>query len=346
LSHFLLFGIELLRGKLCSAISLLCSPQPYTNAKQGLMATAYFPVLIFLFMICLCQSDDRLTPAKPLLPGDVLISEGGVFAIGFFSLKNSTSSSYVVIWYNNIPERTYVWIANRDNPITANMPGKLVFTNSSDLVLLDSTGHTIWTTTNNFTAGGGETAAVLLDSGNLVIQSPNGSDIWESFHYPTDTIVPNVRFSLSSVDVTRRLVAWKGPNDPSSGNFSMGGDTSSDLQIVIWNGTRPFWRRAAWGGEAVFGKVQRNSNFVISQTIVNTGDGYYFTLTVSVGSPSVRLTLDYTGMLNIQRWNSSTSSWTVFEKFPSPTCDRMSEKGGAQMWPWREFLDLAHHEDS
>ncbi|KAG2571431.1 hypothetical protein PVAP13_7KG402755 [Panicum virgatum] len=200
---------------------------------------AYFPVLIFLSMVYLCQSDDRLTPAKPLLPGDVLISDGGVFAIGFFSLENSTSSSYVGIWYNNIPERTYVWIANRDNPITANMPGKLVFTNSSDLVLLDSTGRTIWTTTNNFTAGGGETAAVLLDSGNLVIQSPNGTDIWESFHYPTDTIVPNVRFSLSSVDVTKRLVAWKGPNDPSSSNFSMGGDTSSDLQIVIWNGTRP-----------------------------------------------------------------------------------------------------------
>jgi len=117
----------------------------------------------------------------------------------------------------------------------------------------------------------------------------------------------------------------------------------------------------------------------MSQTIVNTGDGYYFTVTVSVDAPSVRLTLDYTGMLNFQRWNSSTSSWTVFEKFPSPTCDRyafcgpfgycdsteyvptckcldgyepnglfprMSEKGGAQMWPWREFLDLAHHEDS
>ncbi|XP_039774136.1 G-type lectin S-receptor-like serine/threonine-protein kinase At1g11410 isoform X3 [Panicum virgatum] len=286
------------------------------------MAMAYFPAFIFLFMVCLCQSDDRLTPAKPLLPGDVLISEGGVFAIGFFSLKNSTSSSYVGIWYNNIPERTYVWIANRDNPITTNMPGKLVFTNSSDLVLLDSTGHTIWTTRNNFTAGGGETAAVLLDSGNLVIQSPNGTGIWESFHYPTDTIVPNVRFSLSSVDVTKRLVAWKGPNDPSSSNFSMGGDTSSDLQIVIWNGTRPHWRRAAWGGEAVFGKFQRNSNFVMSQTIVNTGDGYYFTVTVSVDAPSVRLTLDYTGMLNFQRWNSSTSSWTVFEKFPSPTCDR------------------------
>jgi len=197
------------------------------------MAMAYLylplPVFIFLFMACLCQPDDRLTPAKPLLPGDMLISQRGVFALGFFSLKNSSSSSYVGIWYNNIPERTYVWIANRDNPITTNVPGKLVFTNSSDLVLLDSTGHTIWMTTNNSTAGGGETASILLDSGNLVIRSPNGTDIWESFNYPTDTVVPNVNFSLSTAYGATRLVAWKGPDDPSSSDFSLGGDPSSDL---------------------------------------------------------------------------------------------------------------------
>lgn len=178
------------------------------------MAMAYLPVFVFLFMVVLCQSDDRLTPAKPLLPNEVLISGGGVFALGFFSLKNS-SRSYVGIWYNNIPERTYVWIANRDNPITTNVnvPGKLVFTNSSDLVLLDSTGRTIWTTTNNYTAGGGgETASILLDSGNLVIRLPNGTDIWESFSYPTDTIVPNVNFSLNVASSATLLVAWKGPD--------------------------------------------------------------------------------------------------------------------------------------
>ncbi|RCV35574.1 hypothetical protein SETIT_7G250900v2 [Setaria italica] len=271
------------------------------------MGMAYFPVFTFLFMVCLCQSDDRLTHAKPLLPGNVLISDSGVFAIGFFSLKNSSSSSYVGIWYNNIPERTYVWIANRDNPITTNVPGKLIFTNSSDLVLLDSTGRTIWTTTNNITAGGGETAAVLLDSGNLVVRSPNGTGIWESFYYPTDTM---------------RFIAWKGPNDPSSSIFSMGGDLISDLQIVIWNGIRPYWRRAAWVGEMVLGTFQGNSSFRMFQTIEYTGDGYYIKVTVSDGSPSIRITLDYTGMLTFRRWNSSMSSWTVFEKFPSSTCDQ------------------------
>ena len=55
------------------------------------MAMAYLPIFVFLFMVVLCQSDDRLTPAKPLLPSEVLVSDGGVFALGFFSLKNSSS---------------------------------------------------------------------------------------------------------------------------------------------------------------------------------------------------------------------------------------------------------------
>ncbi|GJN26332.1 hypothetical protein PR202_gb14255 [Eleusine coracana subsp. coracana] len=283
------------------------------------MGMAYLLLFLFLFMPCLCRSDDRLTSAKPLLPGDVLISDGGVFALGFFSLKNSMLSSYVGIWYNNIPERTYVWIANRNNPLTTNLPGKLVFTNSSDLVLLDSTGHALWTTTNNITTRNDGAAAILLNSGNLVVRLPNGTDIWESFHYPTDTIVPNVSFSLSSTDIARRLVAWKGPNDPSSSDFSMGGD--SDFQIVVWNRTKPYWRRPALGGNVISGSFQSNTTFVMYQSTVDTGNGYYMKMTVD-GSPNVRLTLDYTGMVSFRWWNSATSSWTVFNQFPSPFCDQ------------------------
>uniref|UniRef100_A0A453DBK5 non-specific serine/threonine protein kinase n=1 Tax=Aegilops tauschii subsp. strangulata TaxID=200361 RepID=A0A453DBK5_AEGTS len=58
------------------------------------------------------------------------------------------------IWYHDIPERTYVWVANRDNPIGSGLSGKLVLTNSSDLVLSDSKGRILWRTANNVTAGG------------------------------------------------------------------------------------------------------------------------------------------------------------------------------------------------
>ena len=149
----------------------------------------------WLFPFC-ASSGSRLLPDKPLSVGSTITSDDGTFALGFFSPSSSGAKQYYIgIWYNNIPERTHVWVANHDNPITNASPGKLVLTNNSDLVLSDSRGLALWTTKNNFTSGTTGTSAVLLNSGNLVIRLPNGTDIWQSFHYPTDTILPNIATS-------------------------------------------------------------------------------------------------------------------------------------------------------
>uniref|UniRef100_A0A0E0DBN8 Receptor-like serine/threonine-protein kinase n=1 Tax=Oryza meridionalis TaxID=40149 RepID=A0A0E0DBN8_9ORYZ len=296
---------------------------------------AYLAVFVFLLLVCSsCRADDKLTPARPLSPGDELISSGGVFALGFFSLTNSSSDLYVGVWYNQIPVRTYVWVANRNTPIKKSSSVKLVLTNDSDLVLSDSNGGggAVWTTANSnnvAAAGGGVGAtAVLLDSGNFVVRLPNGSEVWRSFDHPTDTIVPNVSFSLSYMaNSLDRFVAWRGPNDPSAGDFTMGGDSSSDLQIVVWNGTRPYWRRAAWTGASIFGVIQTNTSFKLYQTIDgDMADGYSFKLTVADGSPPMRMTLDYTGELTFQSWDGNTSSWTVFTRFPTG-CDKYASCG-------------------
>ena len=285
-------------------------------------------VVILLSLICICRSDDRLTPAKPLSTGDKLVSSNGVFALGFFSPTNSTVGSYVGIWYNNILKRTYVWVANRDKPITNASSGKLVVTNNSDLVLSESQGRTLWTTMNNFTTGATGTSAVLLDSGNFVIRLPNSTDIWQSFHYPTDTILPGMQLPLSTDDdLYTRLVAWRGPDDPATSDYSMGGDSSSDLQVVIWNGTRPYWRRAAWDGALVTALYQSSTGFIMTQTTVDIGGKFYLTFTVSDGSPSTRLILHYTGMFQFLAWNSTSSSWNVFIERPNPSCDRYAYCG-------------------
>jgi len=63
-------------------------------------------ILLLLLNSLPCRSDDQLTQAKPLSPGDKLISENGVFALGFFSPTNSNKSLYIGIWYHGIPEHT------------------------------------------------------------------------------------------------------------------------------------------------------------------------------------------------------------------------------------------------
>jgi len=325
--HFLLLGVELSEGSVLATIVL--SPcvfytTIYQLAKEGLMAMAYLPIFVLLFMVVLCQSDDRLTPAKPLLPSEVLISDGGVFALGFFSLKNS-SSSYVGIWYNNIPERSVVWVANRDNPITTPSV-KLAITSNSGLVLSDSQGHTLWTSNTN---GGAEASAVLLNSGNFVLRSPNGTEIWRSFDHPTDTILPTMRVLMSyKAQSVTRFFAWKDPGDPSTGDVSCSVDPASNFQMFIWKGTSPYFRFSLFTDNAVSGgSYQSNGiSIVMYQEMINTGDELYYTYTVS-GSPYVRISFEYTGKAGLLIWNSTTSSWAVISERPDADCELYASCG-------------------
>ncbi|KAI8530590.1 hypothetical protein RHMOL_Rhmol11G0071100 [Rhododendron molle] len=115
------------------------------------------PFLFFRF----CSSID----------GNLLVSSGETFALGFFSPENS-SRRYVGIWYNKISERTVVWVANRDDPINGTTI-VLSFNKNGNLEIYDHTRNLpVWDT--NITAG--SYSARLLDSGNLALfQGDSGS---------------------------------------------------------------------------------------------------------------------------------------------------------------------------
>uniref|UniRef100_A0ACD5UWA6 Uncharacterized protein n=1 Tax=Avena sativa TaxID=4498 RepID=A0ACD5UWA6_AVESA len=302
--------------------------------KTTLQGKSCIPILILLFLSSFCRSDDQLTNAKPLSLGDTLISKGGDFALGFFSPNSSNTSLYLGIWYHNIPgSLTVVWIANRDNPITTPSSPVLTITKSFNLVLLDSEGRNIWMTASNITAGaaGPGAYAVLLNSGNFVLRLPNGNDIWQSFDHPTDTMLPTMRFLASyKAQVVGRLVAWKGLEDPSSGDFSFSSDPSSaTLQFFVWHRTRPYCRTAVLNDATVLsgGTYMRNTSFILYETFFDLGDELYYVLTVSDGSPYMRITLDYTGQLRYLSWNSNTSSWALIGERPAAGCDLYASCG-------------------
>lgn len=310
------------------------------------MGTAFATVFVLVFLISLCKSDDQLTPAKPLHPGDMLISDGGVFALGFFSPTKSNATLYVGIWYHKIPNRTVVWVANRDNPITAPSSAMLFISNSSDLVLSESGGHTLWEARNNITTGGSGATVVLLNSGNLVLRSPNHTILWQSFDHLTDTILPGMKLLLKyNGQVAQRIVSWKGPDDPSTGNFSLSGDPNSDFQVLVWNGTSPYWRSGAWNGALVSATFQSNTSSVTYQTIINKGNEIYMMYSVSDDSPSMRLMLDYTGTIKMLIWNSNLFAWSVLFSNPSYTCERYASCGpfgycdAAEAFPTCKCLD-------
>jgi hypothetical protein len=285
-------------------------------------------MLIFVFLP-FRAADDRLIPGKPLSPGATIISDGGQFTLGFFSPSSSAPGNlHLGIWYNGISERTVVWVANRDAPVMNSTSGTptLSLTNSSNLVLSDSNGSRIFWSSDVVTAPASSSSAVavLLSTGNLIIRSTNGTTMWQSFDNPTDTFLPSMKMRTRiGTRVAERLVSWKGPGDPSPGSFSYGSD-SSFIQVFIWNGTRPVYRSAPWTGflpksEHQF-QMTSTSAITIYFAVVNNNEESYTTFSLSDGAPRTRDVLTYSGKLQMQSWNASSSSWAVLGQLPSWPC--------------------------
>ncbi|XBI59025.1 hypothetical protein VPH35_040161 [Triticum aestivum] len=138
-----------------------------------------------------------------------------------------------------------------------------------------------------------------------------------------------MRFLVShKAQVVTRLVAWKGPDDPSSGDFSYSGDPSApDLQLVIWNKTRPYCR-AVWNGVSVSGGAYlTNTSSILYQMIVNSGDEFYFTYAISDNSVYTRITLDYTGKYKSLAWKNHSSSWALSGGWPTAACELYASCG-------------------
>ncbi|XP_037441797.1 putative G-type lectin S-receptor-like serine/threonine-protein kinase At1g61610 [Triticum dicoccoides] len=144
----------------------------------------YTTGLIIMFLP-LSASDDRLVPGKPLSPGTTIVSDGGMFALGFFNPSNSTPAKlYLGIWYNNIPKLTVVWVANREIPITNNNPSTpmLSLTNTSNFIISEAfvdNGDEVYAT-YSLSDGAPPSRSVLTYSGVYQFESwSSKSLVWD-----------------------------------------------------------------------------------------------------------------------------------------------------------------------
>ncbi|KAF8011929.1 hypothetical protein BT93_I0146 [Corymbia citriodora subsp. variegata] len=127
------------------------------------------------------------------------LSPSGLYAFGFYP----QGQGYVVgVFLAGIPPRTVIWTANRDN-LPVSVGATLLFTNDGRLILRSSQGQETSITSATKSAY----SASMLDSGNFVLYDAKGSVLWESFDYPTDTLLPTQRLLagqqlISSISAT------------------------------------------------------------------------------------------------------------------------------------------------
>lgn len=205
-----------------------------------------------------------------------LVSPNSLFAAGFLPLPTSPNLFNFSIWYQNISAgNAVVWSANPiDSPLgpsatlSITAAGALRLLNSSSS---SSSGENLWPGIN---ASHPNTSLVLRNDGNLIYGD------WQSFRFPTDTVLPNQ--SINNVELLSN-----------NGKFIFTNSTE-----LVFNRTEVYqrWDNAFQNLDSDGKMTQANGAFIVSDFGLNR---------------SRRLSLDNDGNLRIYSFDPSTAHWTV-----------------------------------
>ncbi|KAL8107847.1 hypothetical protein AgCh_024305 [Apium graveolens] len=263
--------------------------------------------------------------------GQIITSDNQVFGFGFFSPVNS-SFRYVGVWYNEIRDKTVIWVANRNKPISGKS-GFLSFGNDGNLKISDG-NNVIWSTSSS--SNSSNTSIALMDTGNLALCRSEDIDdyrkaLWQSFSWPTDTFLPEMRvYTKSKTQNLPVFVSWRSPSDPAPGNYSMAFDPRGAPQIVVKDGSNHrLWRSGHWNGQIFIGVPNNRARFDSgfgTTNDYNTGD-IYFTYTASNRLLLVRFSILWNGTVHQLVWDASKQVWNVALTEPSDECGQYNKCG-------------------
>uniref|UniRef100_M8C0P3 Receptor-like serine/threonine-protein kinase n=1 Tax=Aegilops tauschii TaxID=37682 RepID=M8C0P3_AEGTA len=117
-----------------------------------------------------------------------LVSPDATFSCGFLPAVDVDNAFYFSLWFTAATDRTAVWTANPGAPVNGRI-SRVSFGADGKLALADANGTTVW---DSKAAGNKYFTVSLLDTGNLRVGDPStGRAVWQSFEWPTDTLLPS-----------------------------------------------------------------------------------------------------------------------------------------------------------
>ncbi|XP_042039966.1 G-type lectin S-receptor-like serine/threonine-protein kinase At4g27290 isoform X2 [Salvia splendens] len=284
-----------------------------------------FLLVVYLLLIrsLFSTATDTITTSARIRDGETLVSSNGVFELGFFNLTNSPNR-YVGIWYSNITVPTYVWVANRESPLT-DRNGALTVTAPGVLAILNRTNGTVWSSAfTEATTQSPNPIARLLDSGNLIVKDAGDDDnfLWQSFDYPCDTLLAGIRLGWNYVTgVETYISSWKSDGDPSKGEYSSHVDPTGYPQMVLKKGSAFQYRIGPWNGLRWSGAPDTSNDPTYSVSLQMTRDEVRYT-EGRVGDSVLSISrLNPNGEGVRSTWNDRTNSWTTYTNVPADNCD-------------------------
>ncbi|KAF6981766.1 hypothetical protein CFC21_000223 [Triticum aestivum] len=297
--------------------------------------------------------EDTLMAGQALAVGDKLVSRNGKFALGFFQpaasssisklSRNATSSRsswYLGIWFNKIPVLTTMWIANREEPIThpnLNL-AQLKISKDGNLAIVvnhgSNTQSIVWSThiVSNRTHNSLNitSAAVLLNSGNLVLKESPSSDlsVWQSFDNPTDVWLAGAKFGRNKVTgFSRYGISKKSLIDPGLGSYSIELEGTRGIVLKHRNPSIEYWLYTSSTAASLVPLVNSllsldpRTKGLYNLVYVNNDQEEYYMYTSHDESSSMFVSLDISGQIKLNLWSQANQSWQTIYAQPDDPCD-------------------------
>ncbi|KAK9167796.1 hypothetical protein Scep_002987 [Stephania cephalantha] len=276
------------------------------NAPLVLLLVFFYTTTIFLTSSYGTLAQSSLSKGSSLSvekPNDVLVSSNGVFTAGFYNVGDN--AYYFAIWFTQSSNSTIVWMANRDQPVNGR-GSILLLSRNGNLVLKDIGRIDVWTTVTNSAT---QVELTLLDTGNLVLQTSENDILWESFNFPTDTLLPYQPLTRHT-----KLISSRSRSNYSSGMYSLFFDNDNLLHL-LYDG--PETSSLYWPSPAILfpvGRTTYNSSriaFINLSGYFKSSDAFKFYASDYGEGPKRRLTIDYDGNLRLYSLDEKQGEWIV-----------------------------------
>ncbi|KAA8531022.1 hypothetical protein F0562_005730 [Nyssa sinensis] len=228
---------------------------------------ANVPVLFLLLFILSGAVGAQLQQSNMIALGSSLspstqpnswLSRSRLFAFGFYP---QGSGFAIGIWLASKPAITVVWSANRDDaPVSSNATleftrgGLLFHNNQGEENIIDLQEPAF--------------SASILDSGNFVIYNNESRVIWESFHFPTDTILGGQNLSNG-----HKLLSSVSTSNHSSGRFYLIMQADGNLVAYPVNSSAQpgdaYWSTQTFDGGLVLLSLNRRGLLCLRRSGLN-----------------------------------------------------------------------------
>ncbi|CAD6205609.1 unnamed protein product [Miscanthus lutarioriparius] len=166
-------------------------------------------------------------------------------------------------------------------------------------------------TTATASSGTGNATTQLLENGNLVLRVPGAGVVWKSFDYPTDTLLPGMKFSIDfQTGLDRRITSWRTTGDPSPGDYTFRLDPRGSPELFLYRRSARTYGSGPWNGYQFTGVPNLKSNNLLTFRFVATCNEAYYSYDVvdSAAASLTRFVLNSSGQIKWLMWIDMTRS--------------------------------------